>query len=246
MLLKEDVTDQNRKIFQYILVKLNDVKDVTCSPYDCNGIFLDYTNKDYLLILNLSKMFLYNSISSNYLGNSDSFCFLFPADLLFESFIGGYLKSEFESSDDINVHTQTRQTYLADLIIDDEQIDQVMNLREDILIEKDNKIVILDTKYKLINTLSAIKANKDMLNVDEDDVRQVAIYALKRKAEKVFLIYPLAINEEFENINILLNIDLYNKKINIPCYILKVPFIIDDQKNNLSLLKKIINEIILQ
>lgn len=40
----------------------------------------------------MSKMFLLNKMSNYTVDTNESFCFLFPTDLLFEGFIGGFLK----------------------------------------------------------------------------------------------------------------------------------------------------------
>lgn len=50
------------------------------------------------------------------LGRSDSFCFLFPAELLFEGFVSSFLKESF--SDEARIRTQTSDLYLAELVVD--------------------------------------------------------------------------------------------------------------------------------
>ena len=40
----------------------------------------------------MSKMFLLNKLSNYTIDMNESFCFLFPTELLFEGFIGGFIK----------------------------------------------------------------------------------------------------------------------------------------------------------
>ena len=43
-------------------------------------------------------MFLLNQSSAYQVNEQDSFCFLFPTELLFEGFIGGYIKNALTGS----------------------------------------------------------------------------------------------------------------------------------------------------
>jgi 5-methylcytosine-specific restriction endonuclease McrBC regulatory subunit McrC len=48
--------------------------------------------KNYRIILRMSKMFLLNKVSNFSIDTNESFCFLFPTELLFEGFIGGFMQ----------------------------------------------------------------------------------------------------------------------------------------------------------
>lgn len=73
-------------------MKLGDVSNVECTPYDCDSVHLSALHSHYRIILSMSKMFLLNKVTSHDVGMTDTFCFLFPAELLFEGFIGGFMK----------------------------------------------------------------------------------------------------------------------------------------------------------
>ena len=83
---------KNQKAIRTILTRLNEVADVRCTPNDCNGIRLSKMHRHYGIIISMSKMFLLNKMSNYTVDTNESFCFLFPTDLLFEGFIGGFLK----------------------------------------------------------------------------------------------------------------------------------------------------------
>lgn len=74
----------NKNILINILMKLGDVETVNCKPYDCDSIYLSSLHSNYRIILSMSKMFLLNKVNSSRMGITDSFCFLFPAEVLFE------------------------------------------------------------------------------------------------------------------------------------------------------------------
>lgn len=217
---------QNKKSLRYILTKLNEVTNENCSPYDCDEVVIDSMHRNYSTILSMSKMFLLNKSTDNNFGFSNSFCFLFPAEMLFEGFIAGFLKREINDYDEIK--TQANDTYLAELLINNKSYGLYSNLREDILIKKNNEVFVFDTKYKELDSFEKIKHDKSKLGVSTEDLRQMAVYASKRKAKRLCLIYPLHRGEEIETDDVTLNIELSNDGTSIfPCDIKKVPFIFD-------------------
>ena len=82
----------NQKIIRNLLTKLGEVSDQNCTPRDCDKVQLSKMQNQYKVILSMSKMFLLNKTTDYNLDTQKSFCFMFPTDLLFEGFIGGYLQ----------------------------------------------------------------------------------------------------------------------------------------------------------
>lgn len=238
-LKKETESIQNKRFLHDILTKLDEVTIVNCSPYDCDQIHLDSMHQNYSTILSMSKMFLLNKSSNDEFGLSNSFCFLFPAEMLFEGFVAGFMKKELS---DLNIKTQANDTHLADLIINDMNYGKYSNLREDILIKKDGNIYIFDTKYKELDRFEKIKQDKNKLNISDADLKQMAIYAAKRNAKRLCLIYPLHREEELEKDIVHLDVDISENGTKIfPCDIKKIPFIFDDNfENNKEILKNIL------
>lgn len=73
------------------------------------------------------------------MGTIEAFCFLFPVEILFEGFVGGFLKEIVQET--VCVVTQTRDQYLAELVVDGKMVGKVFRLQEDILIETDNILI---------------------------------------------------------------------------------------------------------
>lgn len=236
----------NKTILRNILMKLSEVSSMNCMPYDCDKVHLNALNKNYNIILSMSKMFLLNKVNTYSLGMSESFCFLFPAEVLFEGFVGGFLKEMLYET--AKVTCQATGKYLADLVVDGEILGNAFMLREDILIETDDFIAVLDTKYKEIDRFEKIKENikeNKKLGISDNDMKQMAIYAVKRGAKKMFLLYPLHKCEEPESIEVRYDIRLDdNVESSIPLEILKIPFIFDsDIDNTKEMIKSILSKV---
>lgn len=231
----------NKDIIKRLLMKLGDVSDVNCSPYDCDKVHLHTLRSDYRIIVSMSKMFLLNKVNTYNSGRTEAFCFLFPAEILFEGFVGGYLKEMLQGT--AHVDTQTSDQYLAELVVDGEVIGKAFQLREDILIETDDRIFVLDTKYKEIDRFERIKENKK-LGISDNDMKQMAVYAAKRGAKQLFLLFPLHKGEEPESIEIKYDILLDENNLRIPLEILKIPFVFDkDVEKTRSILESVLKKI---
>ncbi len=233
----------NREILRNLLMVLGDVAMADCRPCDCDRVHLSALHGSYRIILSMSRMFLLNKVSSNEIGISDSFCFLFPAEILFEGFIGGFVKEMLAGS--ARVRTQTGDEYLAELVVDGENLGNAFLLREDILVEFPGSVVILDTKYKEIDRFEKVRENRK-LKVSDSDMKQMAVYAAKRGADKLFLIYPLHRNEEPETLEVRFDIHLGQGQAGqcIPLEILKVPFACrENEKETGELLRKILEKV---
>ena len=68
-------------------------------------------------------MFLLNKTSSYTMDKSESFCFLFPTELLFEGFVGGYMQEVVEEYGG-KVKLQPSDIYLIDDIF---KFDEITN-----------------------------------------------------------------------------------------------------------------------
>lgn len=220
----------NKNILRNILMKLSNVATVNCMPYDCDEVHLSALHKNYRIILSMSKMFLFNKVNSYNAGMTESFCFLFPAEVLFEGFIGGFLSEMLSGV--AKVSTQVSDQYLADLVVDGEVFSRAFLLREDILVETKDTIIVLDTKYKEIDRFNKIKENKK-LGISDSDMKQMAVYAAKRGAKKLFLLYPLHKTELPETIEVRYDVkfDDSGASKKVPLEVLKVPFAFNEDIN---------------
>lgn len=178
----------NKKLCRQLLSHFENVDLSTNYEYDFSKIKIDRNTKDYEMLMKWSKVFLNNKSFSTFSGDSQSRAILFQMDKLFESYIGKIFKDLY-SDKDVLVSTQDRGFYLFD------KPEPEFALRPDIIVERNNKVIILDTKWKdLVN-----EPNKNY-GISQSDMYQM--YAYSKKYGKgiynpeVYLIYPL--NTEFK------------------------------------------------
>lgn len=246
-LLNETSSFANKMIIRDILFRLNNVKNQHYVPSDCDMIRLNKLNRHYSVILSMSKMFLLNQTTMYRLGNQESFCFLFPTELLFEGFIGGYIKETLSGM--ANVRLQASELSLInDVKYDGISLGKAFRMRHDILVEhRDLGLFILDTKYKHLsrfegNTGVKIK-NNIMDEISQSDLYQLIEYATQRDVDSAYLLYPMYRFESEEPKDVVLERKTPQGKV-INIHVVRVPFIFEENedvtKNNLT---KTINRI---
>lgn len=125
--------------------------------------------KDYEHILLWCKTFLLENAFSPYKGDDIAFALLFDMNLLFESYVGAYLKKK-----GLHVSLQDKGKHLV-------EEPRKFALKPDIVITKEDKIIIADTKWKII------KEEKD---ISQSDMYQLFAYGKKYNNEELYLIYP--------------------------------------------------------
>lgn len=245
--LQNSVSGENQRMIRHILMKLNDVSDVRCSPYDCDKVRLTRFHKHYAIVLSMSKMFLLNKSTNFTADNTESFCFLFPTEVLFEGFIGGFIQEALAGKAKVKLQASDMSVF-SDLLYAGKSFGKSHKMRHDILIERQGKtLVVLDTKYKQVDRFegnSDLKATVDK-EISSDDVYQVITYARTRGLSDVYLLYPMYRLEDIEpdapiGINTTVNNDTP-----IHVHLVRLPFVFEeDVEATKEKLKKVILDII--
>lgn len=221
---------KNQKIIRTILTRLNEISDTPCSPNDCNGIRLSKMHRHYGIIISMSKMFLLNKMSNYSIDTNESFCFLFPTDLLFEGFVGGFMKEVLHEYGGRVMLQESRMSLVEKIIYKGETSGAAFTMRHDILAEFSGKIFILDTKYK---EMSRFEDNPDYkltisIEAKQSDLYQVLEYARKRDIEDVYLLYPMYRYEEKEEEFPFAVSESPSGNINV--HFIRLPFIFEEDK----------------
>ena len=245
-----DTRPSNQKAIRAILTKLSDVEDVICTPKDCDKVKLGKMHANYRIILSMCKMFLLNSTSTYTVDNVESFCFLFPTDVLFEGFIGGFIQEVIGNKGKVKI--QASEVPLVDQVIfKGKSYGKAFTMRHDILCEiPDKGVFILDTKYKQIRRFEEAQEDEEQFRlglikgVEQKDLYQVSSYAVKRGVDKAYLLYPLYRKEENEPDMVTLQQviksdgDSLESLKTISVYLVRLPFVFEDDidrvKNNLK------------
>ncbi len=237
----------NKRIIRNLLNKLGEVSDQICTPRDCDTIQLSKMQNMYRVILSMSKMFLLNKITDYNFDVNNSFCFMFPMDLLFEGFIGGFIRQLLRN--EARVSLQASEVSLINRIrLGDQEFEQAFVMRHDIMIEHREKgVFIFDTKYKEVSRFEG-NANfrEDLINdINSADLYQVLTYAVSRGLNRVYLLYPQFRFEDKEPHPAIMNktVVVQGAESSIDIYAARIPFIFeeDDEKTKRMLRETILS-----
>lgn len=220
---------KNQKTLRTILTRLNEVSDVQCTPNDCNNIRLSKMHRHYGIIVSMSKMFLLNKMSNYSIDTNQSFCFLFPTDVLFEGFIGGFLKETLSEVGGKVALQESRMSLVEKIIYKGETSGAAFTMRHDILAELNGKVFVLDTKYKEMSRFEDNPDYKETISNEakQGDLYQVLEYARKRDIVDVYLLYPMYRYEQAEEEFPVAVSESPSGDINI--HFIRMPFIFEEE-----------------
>ncbi len=239
-------TPKNKKVLNAILTRLSDVADVKCTPNDCSNVRLSKLHRHYDVIISLSKMFLLNKTSNYSIGTDRSFCFLFPTDLLFEGFIGGFLKEVISKKGGKVILQESKQSLINRIIYGEKVSGAAFKMRHDILAEYSGKTFILDTKYKELKRFEDNATYEDDINIEASqiDLYQVLTYASKRGLKDVYLLYPMYRYEDAETLYPIAVSDYMVFNVSISIHFIRMPFVFEEDDNKIrQQLTMVINSI---
>lgn len=176
-LYKKTKSNKNQQRIREFLFVFEDIKLSPNIKNDFSKVKINRQLKDYEQVLIWCKTFLLENSFSPYKGNDLAFALLFDMNLLFESYVGHYLKEK-----GLDVSLQDQQHHLAYHYGTGK-----FRLKPDFVIkkEKEDNIIIADTKWKILS--------KDKIHqgVNQSDMYQLYAYGTKYEAcKQMYLIYP--------------------------------------------------------
>lgn len=173
-------SNANKKRIREFLFVFDEIKISHNIKVDFDKVKINRQIKDYEQILLWCKTFLLENSFSPYKGREVAFALLFDMNLLFESYVGHYLKKK-----GLDVKLQDNKHHLAFLKEQGRfrlKPDIVINLKER---KETRKIVIADTKWKILSK------DKTHNGVSQEDMYQLYAYGTKYKnCKNIYLIYP--------------------------------------------------------
>lgn len=164
----------NKKTLKFIMNYFNDINFVQFDKFNIKKFKLSKNQELFKKSFNLAKMFLENSSIDLSKNKFENITLVWDMNKLFEEFIYEILKKN-EKNLNCRVYAQKGRKLLVG------DTNKKRNTYVDILIEINNKKVVLDTKYKKLETIN------DFSNTD---VFQVSTYCLLHKANHAILLYP--------------------------------------------------------
>lgn len=241
--IMNSTSKRNQNTIRNILVRLNEVSDVQCQPSDCDRIRLSKMHSNYRIIMSMSKMFLLNKTSGLTMDMNESFCFLFPTELLFEGFIGGFMQEVVEDYGGKVRLQQSDMPLIDEIEYAGQSLGAAFTMRHDILVELGDKVFILDTKYKQVSRFEGdTEAVRKVVSEEpkQTDIYQVCEYARKRNVSDVYLLYPMYRYEDAEPYYPVGKSQGANGEIDI--HFIRLPFVFEE---NEEALKRQLKEVII-
>lgn len=176
---------KNSKEIRQLLTAFEAVDSSANYEKDFSRVVINRNTKNYEILIKWSKVFLMNKSFTTFTGSTNSRALLFPMESVYESYVAKQMKKVF-CPYGWDVHTQDRGHYL--FIEPKKQF----ALRPDIVIRKDNRTIILDTKWKRL-----YKNERNNYGISQEDMYQMYAYSKKYETSEVWLLYP--INEEMRD-----------------------------------------------
>lgn len=176
-LYKKSKSNRNQQRIREFLFVFDEIKPSHDIKTDFSKVRLNRQMKDYEQVLLWCKTFLLENSFSPYKGDDVAFALLFDMNLLFESYVGDYLKKK-----GLDVSLQDKGKHLV-------EAPKKFALKPDIVIKHENEIIVADTKWKII------KEEKD---ISQSDMYQLFAYGKKYKNQQLYLIYPSNSEKELE------------------------------------------------
>ena len=170
---------ENSKKIRQLLTAFELVDASTNYEQDFSKVVINRNTKNYESLIKWSKVFLLNKSFTTFTGSSNSRSLLFPMEFVYESYVAQQMKKVFRP-DGWDVSSQDRGYYLF------EKPRKKFALRPDIVIKKDDRTVILDTKWKRLYDNERIN-----YGISQADMYQMYAYSKKYKTPEVWLLYPI-------------------------------------------------------
>lgn len=200
-LQKITTSAENSKEIRQLLGSFEMVDASTNYQKDFSKIKLDRNTKDYEMLMQWSKVFLTNKSFSTFEGDNKSRALLFPMEKLYESYVGKNIRKVL-SPMQWKVHTQHKGQYLFD------EPTKKFALRPDIVIEKDGKIIVMDTKWKKL-----VNNEQKHYGISQEDMYQMYAYSKKYQTDDIWLLYP--IHDEIKDLKDIKYVSKDGTKVNV-------------------------------
>lgn len=179
----------NKKRINEALFVFDEINVTYNIANEFNKICLNRLNMYYETPLELAQIFLMGNSFLPQTGKTNLLSLMFPLEKLFEEYVFFNLKKEYKDKFQ-TIKTQSNPYYLI-------ESEKKFKLKPDIVMENDNVIMILDTKWKLLD----MNSNDGKYNISQSDLYQLYAYGKKYKQKQIekgsnkkiqlFLIYPM-------------------------------------------------------
>ena len=173
-------SEKNSKEIRQLLISFENVNESVNFQKDFAKVNIDRTKKEYETLMKWAKVFLLNKSFSAFSGSTDGRALLFPMESVFESYVAKLVKTAF-LPEQWGVSVQDKGEYLFT------EPRKQFALRPDIILRKDGRCVIMDTKWKKLSDNESIN-----YGISQADMYQMYAYSKKYNASEIWLLYPIS------------------------------------------------------
>ena len=196
---------ENTDKIHQLLIQFEDIETSGLNPVHLfKKILYNKKNEFYKKSLNLAKFFLLDESPYSIFFNDkrEVTGVFFPMETIYESYIANKLKQLINKQISIKIQDESHRIFDKCEVGGNEEkkYTTLFKLKPDIILEKEDEIIILDTKWK---ELKNPKENKGIYNynISEKDIYQmityIQVYNTKaKKCKKAYLIYPINNNDD--------------------------------------------------
>ena len=196
--------ENKAKIYQ-LLVHFDDIQTSGMIPAHLfRKLLIDRKNGFYKKSLDLAKFFLLDESPYSVFYNDEREItgLFFPMEIIYESYIANKLKEVIDNKFSIKIQDNSYKIFNKCEVGKNEVKKNItcFKLKPDIVLENENEIIILDTKWK---ELKSPKENEIIYNfgISKEDIYQIITYihvynSKAKKCNKAYLVYPINNNEK--------------------------------------------------
>ena len=183
-LRKLTASAENAKEIRQLLTAFELVESSVNYQKDFSKVVPDRNTKDYEMLMQWSGVFLMNKSFTTFSDSATSRALLFPMESVYESYVVRQMRKVM-SPEGWDVSSQDKGHYLFT------EPRCQFALRPDIVLEREGRKVIMDTKWK--NLVDNERIN---YGISQSDMYQMFAYSRKYDAREIWLLYPL--NQEMK------------------------------------------------
>lgn len=169
-LYRRSKSSKNQQLIREYLFIFDEISSSSDINADFSRLKLNRQTKHYEQALLWSKIFLQNKSFSPYRGSDVAFALLFDMNVLFESYVGNFIKKKLPDT-----ILQHQEKYLI------EKPRKDFGLKPDIFLRYKNQNYIADTKWKIV---------KSRDDISQADLYQLYAYGKKYECGRLYLVYP--------------------------------------------------------
>ncbi|MCK9329473.1 MAG: McrC family protein [Candidatus Cloacimonetes bacterium] len=206
----------NLKLLQELNFIFSDIPFNSIKSIDFSNIKLNRLNQDFDPLLNLCKLFIGQSSLELSSGGLSTYSFVVDMNVLFEEFIGEFIKRNFRDRYNRICLQQPCRWLVNDKLVNNTSRGPAFQLRPDIQLfdfsGQSNPNIIIDTKYKILENNDSKKEG-----VSQSDIYQMNAYSKKYNCSNIILLYPLIIGHENRNVKMIIDdsTNIYIRTVNL-------------------------------